>query len=185
MTQQHNDLVTASITVGDVRIQFNGGAESVLASVVSFLSKEVPGLDLARRISLNYSVTELIDTYSSLVKITPEGPRVINDSDAKLSDKEVVALQLVGAKIAKDLGKAASDAMQVSEIHSATALNPKSISSRISEMLKSSHVERDSAETSRYRITTSGIRWLHSTISKKVGTKAWKNTPMADASAGT
>jgi hypothetical protein len=125
-------------------------------------------MDLAKKISLNYSTRELIEAYSHLVKITPEGPRVIPDSNARLSDKDMVALQLIAARIAKDLGKSQDDAMQVSDMHAATALNPKSISSRISEMVKAGHVARDEKEPGKYRITTAGIHWLNSTIAKKV-----------------
>jgi predicted transcriptional regulator len=80
----------------------------------------------------------------------------------------MVALQLVAARIAKDLGRLSDDAMQVAEMHAATALNPKSISSRISEMVKAGHVARDEKEQGKYRITTAGIHWLNSTIAKKV-----------------
>ncbi|AIF84767.1 hypothetical protein NTE_02725 [Candidatus Nitrososphaera evergladensis SR1] len=163
------ETVSVSVTVGDVKVQFSGTADSVMASVFNFLSKQVPSMDLAKRISLNYEVTELISRYAHLVKITPEGPRVIPDSsDARLSDKDMVALQLVSARIAKDTGKAQDDAMQVSEIQSATALNPKSISSRISEMVKAGHVARDEKEPGKYRITTAGIHWLNSIVEKKV-----------------
>jgi hypothetical protein len=154
--------------LGDVKVQFSGSAESVMTSVMSFLSKQVPSMDLAKKISLNYAAQELIEAYSHLVKITPEGPRVIPDSDARLSDKDMVALQLVAVRIAKDLGRLQDDAMQVSEMHAATALNPKSISSRISEMVKAGHVARDEKEPGKYRITTAGIHWLNSTIAKKV-----------------
>jgi hypothetical protein len=166
MSQTEN--VNVIVTVGDVKVQFSGSAESVMASVMSFLSKQVPSMDLAKKISLNYAAQELVEAYSHLVKITPEGPRVIPDSDARLSDKDMVALQLVAARIAKDLGKLQDDAMQVSEMHAATALNPKSISSRISEMVKAGHVARDEKEPTKYRITTAGIHWLNSTIAKKV-----------------
>lgn len=162
------DSVNVIVTVGDVKVQFSGSAESVMSSVMSFLSKQVPSMDLAKKISLNYSAQELIEAYSHLIKITPEGPRVIPDSDARLSDKDMVALQLVAGRIAKDLGKVQDDAMQVSEMHAATALNPKSISSRISEMVKAGHVARDEKEPGKYRITTAGIHWLNSTIAKKV-----------------
>lgn len=163
-------MVSVSVTVGDVKVQFSGTADSVMASVFNFLSKQVPSMDLAKKISLNYEVTELISRYAHLVKITPEGPRVIPDSssDARLSDKDMVALQMVSARIAKDTGKAQDDAMQVSEIQSATALNPKSISSRISEMVKAGHVARDEKEPGKYRITTAGIHWLNSIVEKKV-----------------
>jgi predicted transcriptional regulator len=165
MSQAEN--VNVTVTVGDVKVQFSGSAESVMASVMSFLSKQVPSMDLAKKISLNYAAQELIEAYSHLVKITPEGPRVIPDSDVKLSDKDIVALQLVAARIAKDLGRMQDDAIQVSEMHAATALNPKSISSRISEMVKAGHVGRDEKEPGKYRITTAGIHWLNSTIAKK------------------
>jgi predicted transcriptional regulator len=160
--------VNVSVTVGDVKVQFSGSAESVMASVFNFLSKQVPAMDLAKKVSLNYEVTELVSKYANLVKITPEGPRVIPDSDVKLSDKDMVALQLVASRIARDTGKAQDDAMQVSEIQSATALNPKSISSRISEMVKAGHVARDEKEQGKYRITTAGIHWLNSLVEKKV-----------------
>lgn len=166
MSQPEN--VSVSVTVGDVKVQFSGTADSVMASVFNFLSKQVPSMDLAKRISLNYEVSELIAKYAHLVKITPEGPRVIPDSDARLSDKDMVALQLIAARIAKDTGKSQDDAMQVSELQSATALNPKSISSRISEMVKAGHVARDEKEQGKYRITTAGIHWLNSIVEKKV-----------------
>ena len=162
------DSVNVIVTVGDVKVQFSGSSESVMASVINFLSKQVPSLDLARKISLKYTAPELIETYTHLIKITPEGPRVIPEGNARLSDKEIVALQLVASKITKELGRLEDDAMQVAEIHASTALNPKSISSRISEMVKAGHVARDEKEPGKYRITTAGIHWLNSTISKKV-----------------
>ena len=71
------ESVNVAVTVGDVKVQFSGSAESVMASVMSFLSKQVPSMDLAKKISLSYSAQELIEAYAHLIKITPEGPRVI------------------------------------------------------------------------------------------------------------
>jgi predicted transcriptional regulator len=168
MSQAEND-VNVTVTIGDVKVEFSGSAETVTASVMNFLLKQVPSMDLARKILLNYAAQELIEAYSHVIKITPEGPRVILDTDdVKLSDKDIVALQLVAARIAKDLGRLQDNSMQVSDIHTATALNPKSISSRISEMVKAGHVARDEKEPSKYRITTAGIHWLNSTIPKKI-----------------
>ena len=76
----------------------------------------------------------------------------------------MVGLQLVASKIAKDLGKYSDDGMQVSEIQSVTSLNPKSVSSRLSELVKAGYVirenTRDENESVVYRITTSGIHWF-------------------------
>jgi DNA-binding MarR family transcriptional regulator len=112
-----------------------------------------------------------------LVKITPEGPRVIPElGDAregmKLSDKEMVMLQLVASKIAKDLGKVQNDGMQLSEIYNATSINPRSVSSRLSELVKAGYVSRenpkDDIDYVIYKITTQGIHWLNSVIRKRL-----------------
>jgi DNA-binding HxlR family transcriptional regulator len=178
MSENTNTNINASITLGDIKVQFNGSAESVLTSIINFITKHIPTIDLAKRISLNYAVTDLIETYSNVIKITPEGPRVII-SDLyelgikKISDKEMVALQLIASKIAKDVGKISDDAMQASEIQSTTALNPKSVSSRLSELVKAGYVVRDNTKDGIgsavvYRITTSGIHWLTSTMIKRI-----------------
>ncbi len=175
MSEKNSLNVNVLVTVGDIKVQFNGSAEVVMTSVITFLAKQLPAIDLARKISLNYAVTDLVERYSNLIKITAEGPRVIPELEGsgkkKLSDKEIVALQLLALKIAKELGKANDDRMQISEIQSMTALKPKSVSSRLSELVKAGYIIRDNtkeeAESVVYRITTSGIHWLNSTIIKK------------------
>jgi DNA-binding HxlR family transcriptional regulator len=178
--------INVSITIGDIRVEFSGSADSVLTSVISFISKQVPAIDLARKISLNYAATDLIEIYANLIKITPEGPRVIPDLDElgqkKISDKEMVALQLIASKISKDIGKIAEDSMQASEIQSNTSLNPKSVSSRLSELVKAGHVVRATTKDRNgsavvYRITTSGIHWLNSILAKRIKQPISSSTP--------
>ena len=168
--------VNVSVSIADINVQFSGPPESVLTSVIGFITKQVPAINLARKISLNYSLTELIDLFSPFIKITPEGPTVIMEQqesvNKKLSDKEIVALHLVAAKIARDLGKLPYEGLHSSEIQSATALNPKSVSSRLSELVKIGHVVRDNAsdanESAKYKITTTGSHWLRSVLSKRI-----------------
>jgi predicted transcriptional regulator len=167
--------VNVSIAVGDIRVEFNGSPESVMRSAIGFLAKQIPTIDLARKISLDYAVTELIDIYSDLIKITPEGPRVIPEVDnaeaKRMSDKDRIMLQLVASKIAKDLSKVQNEGMQLSEIYNATSINPKSVSSRLSELVKAGFVSRGSPEDDidhvSYKITTQGIHWLNSVIGRK------------------
>jgi len=169
--------VSVSVVIGDVKVQFNGSAGSVLQSVIAFMSKQVPALDLAKRITLNYSVTDLIESFAAFIKITDEGPRIISSlgetRTKKLSDKQSIALQLVASRILKDLGKSDMDGMSLSQIQFATALNPKSVSSRLSELVKSGYVLRnntkDGIDPLLFAITTSGIHWLMQAISKKPG----------------
>jgi len=62
--------------------------------------------------------------------------------------------------------------MQASEIQSSTSLNPKSASSRLSELVKAGHVVRftikdEIGSQTVYRITTTGIHWLNSIVVKR------------------
>ena len=167
--------VNVTISIGDIRVQFNGSADSVISSVISFLTKQIPALDLANRISLNYTITELIQSYSDIIKITPEGPRVIPILDGvelrKLSDKQIVALQLIASRIAKGIGRIEDDRLRMSDLQSATGLKSKSISSRLSELVKVGYVQRDvvrdGGELPAYRITTAGISWLNSMLARR------------------
>lgn len=167
--------VNVTISIGDIRVQFNGSADSVISSVISFLTKQIPALDLANKISLNYTITELIQSYSDIIKITPEGPRIIPILDGvelrKLSDKQIVALQLIASRIAKGIGRIEDDRLRMSDLQSATGLKSKSISSRLSELVKVGYVQRDvvrdGGELPAYRITTAGINWLNSMLAKR------------------
>ncbi len=166
MSESRN--VNVVVTYGETKVEFKGAPETVMESLLRFLAKEIPNIDLAKKISLNYQASELIDVYSDFVKITPEGPRVITEGK-KLSDKELIALQLVACKIANELGKIDSVDMSAQDLQASTALNPKSISSRLSELVKSGYVQKENDDRGvQYRITTQGIHWLNSTLVKKV-----------------
>jgi predicted HTH transcriptional regulator len=139
----------------------------VLRSLHEFVSKVVPNMDLARAITVNYSLNDLVQMFRDYVRVTPEGPRVWAQ-DKKLSDRDVILLQLVAAKIASLSGKAQSDAMSVGEIEAATGLYAKTISSRLSELTKAAHVERVNSEGGgKYRIATVGVNRLSEQLTKK------------------
>jgi len=138
-----------------------------MRSLHEYVSKWIPNMDLARVISVNYSLNDLIQMFKDYVRVTPEGPRVWTQ-EKKLSDRDVILLQLVAARIASQSGKSASDAMGVGEIEAATGLYPKTISSRLSELTKAANVERmDSDQGGKYRITTVGTSRLGEQLSRK------------------
>ena len=163
--------LSVSVSYGDVKVDFAGPPDMVMRSLHEFVSKVVPNFDLAKAISANYSLNDIIQMFKDYVRITPEGPRVWAQ-DKKLSDKDVILLQLVAARASLLSDKAASDAMSVSEIQEATGLYPKTISSRLSELTKQAVVERvDSEGGGKYRISTTGIHVAHEQLSKKLQAK--------------
>jgi hypothetical protein len=158
------------VTYGDIRVEFSGSPELVIRSIHEFISKEIPSLDLARSISVNYSLNDLIQMFKEYIRITEEGPRVWA-KDKKLSDKDLVSLQLIAAKVSWLSGGGNSnrpDGMTVGELEVATGLYSKTIGSRLSELNKLGHVQREDSEgTGRYKITTTGVHWLHGQLERK------------------
>jgi len=160
--------LSISVVYGEAKVEFTGSPEVVMRSLHEFVSKVVPNMDLARIITVNYSLNDLIQMFKEHVRITPEGPRVWTQ-DKKLSDRDVILLQLVAARIASLSNKASTDAMSVSEIENATGLYPKTISSRLSELTKMAQAERvDMQGGGKYRITTVGVSRLGDQLSKKL-----------------
>ena len=68
-----------------MNVQFKGPLQSVLKSTVDFFIKQFPEIDLARKISLYYDKDYLIEKYSSLIKINPEGVQVLVQPDTPSS----------------------------------------------------------------------------------------------------
>jgi predicted transcriptional regulator len=158
-----------------VRIEYDGlkadftgrDADEIIRAINSFLVNVIPELELARKLHLNFTLRDLADLFGDYIKITPEGPRVVL-SGAKISDKQIIALQLVAAKVAYQVGKSDHESLTLQELERLTALNPKSISSRLSELVKLGYVERRTEKGSpTYRITTHGISWLSKVLRRR------------------
>ena len=142
-----------------------GSPEEVAVSFNRLMTQQIPTLELAKTLVLNYSLAELTNIFQDYVRMTPEGPRVV--TDAKLSDKLRIALQLVSVKIGFEAAKISSDKATLQDLERFTGLNPKSISSRLSEMTKAGHADRLSSENGVfYFITTAGVNWLAKSLGK-------------------
>jgi hypothetical protein len=159
--------LSVSVSYGDVKVDFSGSPDVVFRSLHEFIAKEIPNIDLAKSISVNYSLNDLVQMFRDYIRFTEEGPRVWVQ-DRKLSDKDVILLQLVAAKAASLSGKGSREDMSVAEMEVATSLYAKTIGSRLSELNKVGAVERRDAEGSgRYKVTTTGVHWLHTQLQKK------------------
>ena len=157
-----------SVSYGETKVDFSGSPDVVMRSLHEFVSKVIPEMDLARAISVNFSLNDLVQMFREYVRVTPEGPRVWSQ-DRKLSDRDVILLQLVAAKISSLSGKSPTDALGVGEIEGATGIYPKTISSRLSELTKIAQVERVETESGgKYRISTVGVDRLGEQLSKKL-----------------
>lgn len=164
MSAEETGKMKAHIKLDNFETDIEGEPEQVAIEINRLATQLLPTFNLARKIYLSYSLNDLITKFSDYVRITPEGPRVI--SDKPLSDKMTIALQLVAVKIAAESGRQQHARASLQELERATGLNPKSISSRLSELVKAGFVERVVAnEGTYYFINTMGIEWLAKQLS--------------------
>ena len=127
--------IIVSITFEDTKIDFKGEPNDVLVSINEFFLKQIPNLDLAKKISVNYSLEQLISIFSEYIKLTPEGPRIWIENK-KLSDREKICLQLIAFHIDYLAKNSNNSQISMNIISNLTGLNSKSISSRLSELQK-------------------------------------------------
>jgi len=159
--------LSVEIRMGELHATFSGNPGDVYITVDRFLSQNISEIDFARQIYLNYSLKELVEMFKEFVKVTEEGPRVI--SERPLSLKLKIGLQLIACKIAFMLNRIQKGGYSVQELEESMVTNAKSISSRLSELVKEGYVMRGNDEKgSSYYITTAGIKWvfdaLHSAL---------------------
>ena len=55
--------MSVSVSYGDAKVEFSGSPEVVMRSLHEFVSKVVPNMDLARTISVNFSLNDLIQMF--------------------------------------------------------------------------------------------------------------------------
>ncbi|MGC8600154.1 MAG: hypothetical protein ACP5LX_03735 [Nitrososphaeria archaeon] len=155
------------ISYGELSATFSGNPDDVLVAVTRFLASNVPAIDVAKKVLLKYDLQELIQMFSDYVKITDEGPRIL--ARENLSIKQKITLQLVGNRIAYLLNKIQDEPMTLQDLINVLGLPGKSISSRLSELVKAGHVTRiQDSKTTKYQISTMGIKWLSDTLTGKI-----------------
>ena len=134
-----NNEIKVKIHYQNSSMEFSGNPDKVLILINDFFSKKIPNIDLANKISVNYSVNDLMDLFKEYIRITEEGPVVWN-IDVKLSDKFVICLQLVVIKIAFLLKTISYNELNLNQLEKLTGLRLKSISSRLSELVKFKYI---------------------------------------------
>ncbi|MGC9211178.1 MAG: hypothetical protein ACP5FU_03380 [Nitrososphaeria archaeon] len=162
-----SNALKVDISYGEVSATFSGNPDEVLIAVTKFLSSNLPAIEIAKKVILNYDLQDLIQMFSDYVKITEEGPRVL--ARENLSIKQKITLQLVRNRIAYLLNKIPQEPVTIQDLINVLGLPGKSISSRLSELVKAGHVTRiQDAKTTKYQISTMGIKWLSDTLTGKI-----------------
>jgi len=148
------------IEFGEAKVDFEGDADQVFESIVSFLSQVYPNLEMVRKIVYTPDLTRLVKKLAGLVEITPEGPVIVSGVD--LSARMAICLVLLGAHIGSRLGRLLKDSLPSGDLSKLTGKAKKTISNELPRLIGEGLVEKRTE--GEYWLTTLGIRKTEETI---------------------
>ena len=157
-----------TIRYGSLEKRITGQPDQVAVDVFTFLTKAVPELELASRLSLNVDVAELAKACEGVIAATPEGVVIIVPTDS-LADRELLLLHLAKTRIAQMLGKSEKDFAQTADLIAATKKTSGTVAGRLSELCGENLAERKGK--GEYRATTLGMHVFRETILPKLKSK--------------
>jgi hypothetical protein len=164
-TVRNGDEVTVTLRYKDLDKTIRGSPESVLREISGFLTTIVPNIDLASKISLSVDLQELIADCHGVLAVTAEDIVVLRGLE-KLTDRELVLLNLVRGRIGSHIGKTKSDATPSAKLVELVKKNPGTIAGRLSELANEGLVER--VGKGEYRATTLGLQRFREQILPKM-----------------
>ena len=111
--------IEVTIRYRDVEKTIKGNPQEVFRSVFQFLSETIPALDIVSKITLTVNFADFLKDAAGVFAVTPEGVVVLTPPEA-LTDRELVLLFLVRAKVSHETGKSEKETLLASELISFT-----------------------------------------------------------------
>lgn len=163
MSQQREIEVT--IRYRDVEKTIKGAPDDVFRGVFQFLSEAIPALDVVSRVTLTVNFADFLKEVAGVFAVTPEGVVVLTPPEA-LTDRELVLLYLVRAKVAYETGRSDKDTLLASDLVSFTGKGSGTVAGRLSELSAEGLVERTGK--GEYHVTTFGLHRFRQDVLPKL-----------------
>ena len=157
--------VEVVIRYRDVEKTIRGSPEEVFRGVFQFLSETIPALDVVSRITLTVNFADFLREAAGVFAVTPEGVVVLTPLEA-LTDRELVMLNLVRAKVAFETGRSEKETLLASDLISFTGKGSGTVAGRLSELSGEGLVERTGK--GEYRVTTFGLHRFRQDVLPKL-----------------
>jgi predicted nucleic acid-binding Zn-ribbon protein len=157
--------IEVTIRYRDVEKTVTGNPEGVFRSVFQFLSETIPALDVISKITLTVNFADFLKEAAGVFAVTPEGVVVLTPPEA-LTDRELVLLFLVRAKVSYETGKSEKETLLASELISFTGKGSGTVAGRLSELSGEGLVERTGK--GEYRVTTFGLHRFQQDVLPKL-----------------
>jgi hypothetical protein len=163
MTSQ--DEVEVTIRYRDVQNTVKGNPDQVFRAVFQFLAENIPAYDVVSKITLVVDFADFLKETAGVFAVTPEGVVVLTPPEA-LTDRELVLLYLVRAKIGFETGRSEKETLLASDLVSLTGKGSGTVAGRLSELSGEGLVERTGK--GEYRVTTFGLHRFRQDVLPKL-----------------
>lgn len=159
------EQVEVTIRYRDVEKTLKGSPDQVFRGVFQFLSDTIPALDVVTKITLSVDFADFLKDAAGVFAVTPEGVVVLTPPEA-LTDRELVLLYLVRAKVGFETGRSEKETLLASDLISFTGKGSGTIAGRLSELSGEGLVERTGK--GEYRVTTFGLHRFRQDVLPKL-----------------
>lgn len=133
---------------------FEGPVDTVLRALIAFLDKVYPGLEILSQVRLTVDLQELVEEMKDVIAIAPSGPVVL--SKKRLTVKELIGLNLIGAFVGFKLNLAGKASLSLDKLVTLTGKTKGSVSGALTPMVNDRLVEKP--EKGEYEISLLGVK---------------------------
>jgi len=160
-----DDQVEVTVRYRDLEKTIRGSPDEVFRGVFRFLSETIPALDVVSRVTLSVDFADFLKEVAGVFAVTPEGVVVLTPPEA-LTDRELVLLYLVRAKVGFETGRSEKETLLASDLISFTGKGSGTVAGRLSELSGEGLVERTGK--GEYRVTTFGLHRFRQDVLPKL-----------------
>jgi len=157
--------IEVTIRYRDVEKTIKGTPEDVFRGVYQFLSETIPALAVVSKITLTVNFADFLRDAAGVFAVTPEGVVILTPLEA-LTDRELVLLYLVRAKVGFETGRSEKETLLASDLISFTGKGSGTVAGRLSELSGEGLVERTGK--GEYRVTTFGLHRFRQDVLPKL-----------------
>jgi hypothetical protein len=157
--------IEVTIRYRDVEKTIKGNPDDVFRGIFQFLSETIPALAVVSKITLTVDFADFLKDAAGVFAVTPEGVVILTPLEA-LTDRELVLLYLVRAKVGFETGRSEKETLLASDLISFTGKGSGTVAGRLSELSGEGLVERTGK--GEYRVTTFGLHRFQQDVLPKL-----------------
>lgn len=137
-----DDALHVNIIYKGVETSFKGRPDQVYRAVISYLEKAIPAFSLASKVSYSLDLQKILSDVKNVLAYVPDQGMIFINTISSFPMSDVVMLYLLKCYLEHSLGMRESPSVAIADIKNTLTHPEKSISSRLTELIKRGWVRR-------------------------------------------